>query len=80
MGMNTKIDLNRQIHFLKGEGSRLLSSWHGIEFDAVNDYDEVRVWSHEQFGPEYKRWCHIHESIIHFRDEQDAVMFALRWS
>jgi len=81
--MNTKIDLNitRQLHYVDSPRmAGMFSSWHQIEFDAVNNYNEVRVWCHEQFGPEYKRWRHIYESSIHFRDEQDAAWFALRWS
>lgn len=71
--------MNQGIHFSK-RLTRIIMEWHKIEFDAVNDYDEVRVWCYEQFGPEHQRWRQIFESSIFFRDEQDATLFALRWS
>jgi hypothetical protein len=64
-----------------GQMSDVTAKWHRVEFDSLHNYDEVRIWCYEQFGPEhYGRWRHVFESSIFFRDERDATMFILRWS
>lgn len=61
------------------------AKWHIVEFDW-KDYGAVREWCVEQFGPEpqnpdaWSRWHHTWSDGIHFRDEQDAALFILRWS
>ena len=58
--------------------------WYVADFHAQN-YDDVRQWCKEQFGPEPKfpdawsRWQHRYEHQIFFRDEKDYVLFLLRW-
>jgi hypothetical protein len=49
------------------------------------DYHNVRAWCKEQFGPEdtfpnaWSRWQHRYEHQIHLRDEQDYILFVLKW-
>ena len=49
------------------------------------DYDAIMEWCTEQFGPKprrpdaWTRWTDIHIDRIRFRDEQDYVLFMLRW-
>ena len=58
--------------------------WYIAEI-STNDYDEVRAWCTEQFGPEDKfpnawsRWQHRYEHQIFLRDEKDYNWFVLRW-
>ena len=60
-------------------------NWYIAEFNDV-DYNAVREWCAEQFGPEDKfpnawsRWQHRYEHQIFFRDEKDYVLFVLRWT
>lgn len=59
--------------------------WHIVDF-YWKDYDAIHEWCEERFGPHPKNpdaWCRWHQRSmgqIHFRDEQDAAMFVLRWS
>jgi hypothetical protein len=49
------------------------------------DYYAVREWCIEHFGPEDKfpsawsRWQHRYEHQIFIRDQEDYVIFVLRW-
>lgn len=59
--------------------------WYVADFDSAN-YEAVRAWCTEQFGPEdrfpnaWSRWQHRYEDQIHIRDEKDYMMFMLKWS
>ena len=61
------------------------ANWYVAEFD-VRDYDEVREWCTEQFGPQptvadaWTRWYHNYCDRIFFRDEKDCAFFLLKWS
>lgn len=61
------------------------AKWHTADF-KWEDYDEVRKWCREQFGPEprhadaWSRWVHKYETQIQFRDEADCILFHLRWA
>ena len=61
------------------------SKWYEVEFHWT-DYDEIVDWCKEQFGPHdnqpdaWSRWVHTYEDQIHFRDQNDYVLFVLRWS
>ena len=69
----------------------LSRNWYVADF-GHEDYDDVRAWCAEQFGPEPdppdawsrwpidSRWQHRYEQKIHFRDEKDYAWFMLRWS
>lgn len=60
------------------------AKWYVVEFDEKN-YSAVDQWCAEHFGPHPKRpdawsrWWHRYETSIHFRDEDDAVLFKLTW-
>lgn len=60
------------------------AKWYVVEFDEKN-YDAVREWCSEHFGPHPKRadaWCrwwHRYETSIHFANEDDAILFKLTW-
>ena len=49
------------------------------------DYDDVRAWCTEHFGPEDKfpnawsRWQHRFEHVVYIRDAKDYNWFILRW-
>ena len=59
--------------------------WHVAEFDWVH-HAEVLEWCTQQFGPHprnpdaWSRWQNKYSEKIHLRDEQDYVLFVLRWS
>ena len=65
--------------------------WYVADF-GYEDYDDVRAWCAEQFGPDPElpdawnrwpidsRWQHRYAQQIHFRDEKDYAWFMLRWS
>lgn len=59
-------------------------NWFVAEINDA-DYEDVRAWCKEQFGPEDKfpsawsRWQHRYEHQIHFRDEKDYNWFVLRF-
>lgn len=61
------------------------AKWYIVEF-GEKDYDKVRHWCKEQFGPHPKRpdawsrWDHRYETKIYLRDEDDAILFKLRWT
>jgi len=58
--------------------------WYQAHFD-VEQYFEVDAWCEEQFGPHprqpdaWSRWWHKFEDSILFRDQDDYMMFVLRW-
>jgi len=60
-------------------------NWYQAEFN-IKDYTDVVHWCREQFGPHprnpdaWSRWWHQYEDKIHFRDEQDYLLFLLRWA
>ena len=59
---------------------------HADIFSSHTDFDEVMTWSSKAFGPNgliggsCTRWVYISGSNFGFLFEEDAVMFALRWS
>ena len=61
------------------------AKWYEGKFDW-RKYDEVHYWCEQNFGKHDKRpdawsrWNHLYEDMILFRDEQDYIMFVLRWS
>lgn len=73
-----------QITFAPQSKYKFSRKWYVAEFD-VNDYTDVVFWCTEQFGshPRYPdawaRWTHKYENKIHFRDQEDYIMFKLRW-
>lgn len=60
------------------------AKWYQADYDWQH-YDEVVAWCTQQFGPHPKqqdawsRWDHRYEGRIYFRDEEDYLMFVLRW-
>ena len=58
--------------------------WYVAEYDW-RDYDAVREWCSQQFGPHptnpdaWSRWWHSYANTIRFRDEKDYAWFVLRW-
>lgn len=64
---------------------KITSEWHRANF-RMEDFEEVRKWCTEQFGPELLpsqtsgRWSHKFVTGILFRDEKDYIWFTLRWS
>jgi hypothetical protein len=60
------------------------AKWYVAEFDDKY-YFEVEEWCAEQFGPHprhpdaWSRWHHTYSQKIHFRDQEDYIMFVLRW-
>jgi hypothetical protein len=61
------------------------AKWYEADYDWIH-YGEVCKWCTEQFGPHptqqdaWSRWGHRYEGRIYFRDEQDYLLFLLRWS
>jgi hypothetical protein len=56
-------------------------------YNASDDnFGEVIVWSREAFGPSgplegsCSRWLYLTDNKFGFLFEEDALMFALRWS
>ena len=60
------------------------AKWYAVVYN-YNYYHEVFEWCIEQFGPHpnppdaWSRWAHKYEDTIHFRDQEDYMMFVLRW-
>lgn len=60
------------------------AKWYIAEFNWRNN-SEVNEWCTNHFGPHDKypdawsRWQRIYDEKVHFRDEDDAIMFKLRW-
>jgi hypothetical protein len=50
-----------------------------------NYYHEVVEWCTQHCGPHpnqsdaWSRWVHKYKDAIHFRDQEDYIMFKLRW-
>lgn len=94
VGMNTN-DIVRMIEEMKLGFTKVnvskskynfnRANWYVAEFN-VKDYTDVVHWCKEQFGPHprnpdaWSRWWHKYEDKIHFRDENDYILFTLRWS
>jgi hypothetical protein len=80
--MRTMYDLDSIKFRKKYKFSR--AKWYMMDFD-IKYYIEVKEWCAEQFGKHdrcpdaWSRWWHRYESTIYFRDEDDAIMFKLRW-
>ncbi len=59
-------------------------NWYQANFD-LKDYDAVDIWCEQQFGTHparpdsWSRWWHKFEDSILFRDQEDYMMFVLRW-
>jgi hypothetical protein len=59
-------------------------NWYIADISEA-DYHNVRAWCTEHFGPEDKfpnswsRWQHRYEHQIFLRDEQDYILFVLKW-
>jgi hypothetical protein len=59
------------------------AKWYEASF--IDDYDDVRQWCIEHFGPHprkpdaWSRWNHKYEYKILFRDEDDYILFVLKW-
>ena len=55
-------------------------------FSSHTDFDEVMTWASNTFGPNgpievsCSRWLYLTGGNFGFLFEEDAVMFALRWS
>lgn len=55
-------------------------------FSRHTDFDEVMEWASNSFGPNgpiegsCTRWVYLTSGKFGFLFEEDAVMFALRWS
>ena len=56
-------------------------------FSSYTDFDEVMAWASNTFGPNggliegsCTRWLYLTGGKFGFLFEEDAVMFALRWS
>ena len=55
-------------------------------FSSHTDFDEVMAWAKNSFGPNgpievsCSRWVYLSSGKFGFLFEEDAVMFALRWS
>jgi hypothetical protein len=72
--------------------SKLIESRFPWEGRTSHPHDEVVPWCEEQFGPFDDRWYRYGTDIAQgvwnqplydyyrFRDEQDAVLFQLKWS
>jgi hypothetical protein len=60
------------------------AKWYVVDYNW-RDYDAVREWCTQQFGPHPKnpdawsRWWHSYADTIRFRDEKDYQWFLLRW-
>lgn len=60
------------------------AKWYVAEYDWVH-YGEVIAWCAEQFGPHprqhdaWSRWWDRYEGKVFFRDQEDYMMFKLRW-
>ena len=56
-----------------------------MDKDASPEWREAIVWCMENFGPSYEwrninRWTYKFQGKFIFVNEEDAVLFALRWS
>jgi hypothetical protein len=72
--------------------AKLIESRFPWECRTSHPHDEVVPWCEEQFGPFDDRWYRYGTDIAQglwnwpivdyyrFRDEQDAVLFQLKWS
>lgn len=49
-------------------------------YDEATGINVCWAWTCRQFGNPGRRWQHDTQSTFMFRDEQDALLFALRWS
>lgn len=60
------------------------AKWYIAEFNWRNT-TEVNKWCTAHFGPHDKcpnawsRWRRMYDQKVYFRDEDDAIMFKLRW-
>lgn len=67
------------------------AKWHTAEMPGYatwrfsDEYNNIIAWCNDTFGPHPKKpdaWTRWYVGLgeIHFRDEQDLVMYKLRWS
>ena len=60
------------------------NNWYVAEYNQ-EDYHEVMAWCSQQFGPHparpdaWSRWWDRYEGKVFFRDQEDYIMFKLRW-
>jgi hypothetical protein len=53
------------------------------EDQSSNSITEIEVWLGKQLGTFKGRWnvvYHYDKTYFYFREQQDAVLFALKWS
>lgn len=63
------------------------AKWHRVDLSSINNANstEINSWCTEHFGPmdkhidAWSRWKHYSWCIWEFRDEDDAILFKLRW-
>ena len=59
--------------------------WYKADF-YYTDCENIADWCGQQFGPSpvkhdaWSRWWHNGQDRVFFRDEQDYLLFLLRWS
>lgn len=51
--------------------------------DFKNDITPIEIWLGKELGTFKERWhvvYHLNETHFYFRNQQDAVLFGLKWS
>lgn len=81
----TEVTVSVLVKPMKKSKYNFSRNWYVAEFDYKR-YAEVIAWSTAQFGPRprasdaWTRWFSNYGDRIFFRDEQDYMLFILRWS
>lgn len=58
----------------------LLSTYHKVHLNSNNDYPEKLAWCFEHCNGKFRDIKHGDGMYWYFQNEQDASMFAIKWS
>jgi len=64
----------------------MMNDWHTISIFCPEELDKPYsgwkpciVWCKQQFGERGSNWIYIGEGVFSFENEEDLILFKLRW-
>ena len=59
---------------------KILESYHVVRLDSDNDFNDKLVWCMEYCQSKFRDFRESNCRAWYFQNEQDASMFAMKWS
>jgi len=58
----------------------ILEGWHGVPLVLHDDYEDKLCWCMEHCAGKFRDIVRGSNRVWYFQNEQDATMFAMKWS